>query len=74
MKPAIAGIDATGIELSSEIRYGNVAKVLCDIARDKQATQLVVGRDGDGGIAARVFGSTAGSLVQGAPVPCTVVP
>ncbi|MDU8910120.1 universal stress protein [Aestuariicoccus sp. MJ-SS9] len=74
IKPALAAIDASGIEVTSVIRYGHIAKVLCDIARETEATQMVVGRDGDGGIAARVFGSTAGSLVQGAPVPCTVVP
>ncbi len=74
LKPVVERAGASGVKVEAALRYGNIAKVLCDIARDTNATQIVVGRDGDGGIAARVFGSVAGSLVQGASVPCTVVP
>ena len=72
--PAIKEADAQGVPVSTMIRYGHIARVICEIAKEQDATQIIVGRDGSGGLAARVFGSVAGSLVQGAPVPCTVVP
>jgi len=34
----------------------------------------VVGRMGQSGLTARLFGSVAGTLAQAAPVPCTIVP
>ncbi|MCP5071891.1 MAG: universal stress protein [Rhodobacteraceae bacterium] len=56
------------------IKYGHIADTLCKIAEDSGADQLVIGRQGGTALAARVFGSVAGSLAQAAPVPCTIVP
>jgi nucleotide-binding universal stress UspA family protein len=74
MSPLKAKIAAAGIPVETVIKYGHVAKTLCDVAEKEGGTQLVIGRDGDGGLTSRVFGSVAGSLVQIAPVPCTIVP
>ncbi len=74
MAPIKASVEAAGVPVETHIKYGHVAKTLCDIASKTGATQLIVGRDGDGGIGTRLFGSVAGSLVQMAPVPCTIVP
>ncbi|MCL3881523.1 universal stress protein [Marivita sp. GX14005] len=74
MAPLKQTIAAAGVPVETMIRYGHVAKTLCDIAKKQGATQMVVGRDGSGGLSSRVFGSVAGSLVQMAPVPCTIVP
>ena len=74
MAPLKARIAAAGIPVETMIKYGHVAKTLCDVAEKAGGTQLVIGRDGDGGLTSRVFGSVAGSLVQIAPVPCTIVP
>ena len=38
------------------------------------AVQIIVGREGSSALEARIFGSVAGTLVQTAPVPCTIVP
>jgi len=74
MGPIRDHLTASGVPFETVIRYGHIAEKLCDIARDHDATQMVVGRDGNSAIVARVFGSVAGSLVQIAPVPCTIVP
>lgn len=72
--PALKRLADGSIEAHGEIRYGHVAETLIAIANEKGATQIVIGRTGEGGIAARVFGSVAGNLAQAAPVPCTIVP
>lgn len=63
-----------GLAVDTVIRYGHVAETLCQIATETGASQLVIGRTGDSGLATRVFGSVAGTLAQIAPVPCTIVP
>ncbi len=72
--PVLASISAEGVEVDSVLKYGHVAETLCDIATEVGATQMFIGRTGHSGIAARVFGSVAGTLAQIAPVPCTIVP
>ncbi len=74
MAPVVKEVSGKGVEVDTAIRYGKIAEVLCDIARDTGASQLVIGREGESGLAARVFGSVAGALVQISPVPCTIVP
>jgi len=74
MAPVLKKLADSGVEVSAEIRYGNIADTICAIATEAGAAQIMIGRNGHGGIAARVFGSVAGSLVQMAPVPCTIVP
>ena len=74
MAPLKASLADSGVPVETAIKYGHVAKTLCDVAQKENGTQLVIGRDGDGGLTSRVFGSVAGSLVQMAPMPCTIVP
>ncbi|CUX81581.1 MAG: universal stress protein family protein [Roseibaca calidilacus] len=63
-----------GLDAQSVVRYGHVTETLCEIAKEFNATQIVVGRMGQSGLTARLFGSVAGTLAQAAPVPCTIVP
>ena len=74
LDPFLAEIGDRGVPLEPVIRYGHIADTLCDIAEQEGASQLFIGRDGSSEIAARVFGSVAGSIVQTTPVPCTIVP
>jgi len=69
---SIAGDSAINFE--TVIRYGHVADTIAAIAVDCDATQIFIGRNGQSGLTARVFGSVAGSLAQTSPVPCTIVP
>ena len=72
--PVREKLSSAGVEIETVIRYGHSAEVLLSIAKDCGATQIVVGRDGQGRLAARMFGSTAANLIQVAPLPCTIVP
>lgn len=64
--------DAVPVE--GVIKYGHIADTLSAIVKDTGAAQVFIGRSGDSGVAARVFGSVAGSLAQTSPAPCTIVP
>lgn len=57
----------------SVIKYGQIAETLNEIAEEKGAAQIFIGRSGES-LSSRVFGTTAGKLAQVAIVPCTIVP
>ncbi|MEM7318104.1 MAG: universal stress protein [Pseudomonadota bacterium] len=73
-KPLTEELSAKGITIETVIKYGHVSETICKVATDMSATQIFIGRHGEGGLASRVFGSVAGTLAQCAPVPCTIVP
>ena len=70
----VAELKEAGVPVEVVIRYGNTADLLCKIASEVGAVQIVIGREGQSALEARIFGSVAGALVQAAPVPCTIVP
>ena len=74
IQPLVDQIAQKGIQVESELRYGNIADTLCEIAKEKNASQLVVGRTGDAGVVSRIFGSVAAALAQSSSVPCTIIP
>ena len=74
MAPVVKAATGKGAKIESVIRYGRIAEVLCDIAKENEAAQIFIGRNGHSAWGARVFGSVASALVQTAPVPCTIVP
>lgn len=74
VKPIEDRLAATGLNVSTIIKYGHVADTLSAICTAEKATQVFIGRMGENSLSARLFGSVAGSLAQVAPVPCTIVP
>jgi nucleotide-binding universal stress UspA family protein len=74
VQPVVDDLKAKGVEASCEIRHGHAGELLCEIAEDKRARQIFIGRIGSTSIAARLMGSLALTLVQASPVPVTVVP
>ena len=56
------------------VRHGRPSDTLLDIADEVGAVHVIVGRTGDSGVRAAVFGSVASRLVQSTTVPVTVVP
>ena len=74
MGPVNQKLAESGVEVETVIKYGHIAKTLVDICKESGASQIVIGRDGETSLGARVFGSVAGTLAQAAPVPCTIVP
>ncbi|WP_272006740.1 universal stress protein [Roseovarius sp. ZX-A-9] len=74
LEPLMKRLSDSGVKVATELRYGRSADTLCGIAVEKKASQIIVGRTGEGGLAARLFGAVAGSVAQIATVPVTIVP
>jgi len=74
LQPLAVELNKAGVKTTFETRHGHAADLLCKIATDKNATQIIIGRTGDSVIAQRLLGGLAISLVQVAPVPVTIVP
>lgn len=72
--PLVQELTHDGNRVTSEVRYGHVAEVICEVASERPAQLLFIGRTGDSKLLARVLGSVPGTLVQIAPIPVTVVP
>jgi len=72
--PVMKGLEGSGLSIETVLKFGHIADTLCKIAKDVGAVQIVVARTGESGLATRLFGSVAGSLIQGSPVPVTIVP
>lgn len=72
--PTAEKLEADGIEVDTEVRHGNIADVLISLAEENNAGQIIIGRGGEAGLKARLFGSVVANLVQSSPVPVTVVP
>lgn len=74
LAPLLKELKAAGVEVEGVVRHGHAADTLSALAREHGAAQIFIGRRGVSSIAAMLFGSVAGSLVQISPVPVTVVP
>lgn len=74
LDPLVAEVQAGGLPVEGVVRHGHAAEVLSGLATELGASQIFIGRIGHTRIAALLFGSVAGTLVQISPVPVTVVP
>lgn len=74
VEPLIGKLAKQGATVEAEIRYGNVADTLVEIATDASAAQIIAGRSGSEGLAGRLFGTAVSKLAQVSPVPVTIVP
>lgn len=72
--PALARAAEAGVPTRAVVRHGNPAETLLDIVREEQAVAIIVGRSGDSGLRAAIFGSVASRLAHESTVPVTVVP
>ena len=74
IEPLVAELAVQGTKIDTEIRYGNVADKLIEIALAEGAAQIIAGRSGEQGLAGRLFGTVASKLAQISPMPVTIVP
>jgi len=72
MQPVLERVRGAGVAAEGELRYGHIADIVCEIAKEKAATLIVVGRSSS--LSARVFGSVASGVAQCATVPTVIVP
>jgi len=74
LNPMLQALEKEGVKVSGIVRHGQVADVLIRIGKEKDASQLVLGRIGQSKIKTMVFGSVAAKLVQLSDIPITIVP
>ncbi|MBL4757965.1 MAG: universal stress protein [Rhizobiales bacterium] len=74
VQPVTDDLNKAGVTATCEVRHGHVADILCEIASEKSANQIVIGRTGDSALAQRILGGLVLTLAQMAPVPLTIVP
>ena len=72
--PAVATLEAAGVEVASEVRYGSVVDLVIEIALREKASMIFCGRTAGSGVSVRMFGSVSLGLAQSAPVPTVIVP
>ena len=63
------GVDAEGV-----IRHGHPAETLSALAIELDVSNIIIGREGQSLIKAKLFGGVASTLVQISEIPVTVVP
>ncbi|TXH69360.1 MAG: universal stress protein [Thiothrix sp.] len=74
LEPMVQELTAAGHAVSSEVRYGNVAKTINEIVAEKGAKVVYVAKSNDTSFASRLLGSVPSMLIQIATVPVVVVP
>lgn len=74
VEPVAERLRADGVDCEVLVRHGDPAKLLCEVARERSAVGIVVGRIGGSELASRLLGSLVITLAQASPVPLTVVP
>lgn len=70
--PLIEPLKAAGVSIEGAARHGQTVDVLCDLARERGASMIVVGRSSS--FSSRMFGSVTSALAQESPVPVVIVP
>lgn len=74
LDPAIQKARDAGVEVTSTLQFGAVAKLVAQAAEDCDASAIFVGRSGSDSIGARIFGSVPLALAQIATVPTIIIP
>ena len=71
---AVADLEAAEIEVESRLVQGKPADMLMQVAKDVDATMIVVGTEGEGVITGTILGSVVLKLLQRSPLTLLVVP
>jgi nucleotide-binding universal stress UspA family protein len=72
--PVVQQLEAMGLEVEGMVLHGHPASTLNEVAVERSASNIVIGRKGSSKLKAQLFGSVPSTLVQIADVPVTVVP
>jgi nucleotide-binding universal stress UspA family protein len=74
IEPVLADLKARGLDVDGVVLHGHPAQSLAEVAEEKGASNIVVGRKGTSRLKAQLFGSVPSTLVQASSVAVTVVP
>lgn len=72
--PVLVDLKARGLEVEGMATHGHPAQALAEVAAEKGASNIVIGRKGTSRLKAQLFGSVPSTLVQVSETPVTVVP
>ena len=72
--PIVDRLKSEGIDAQGLVRHGHVADTLNSLAKSKDVTNIILGRQGASKLKSHVFGSVGSRLVQSADCAVTVVP
>lgn len=73
MRPAMALLEAAGLQVVQEVATGDPANTLIDIVERQGCDAVIMAAGSDGGLRAAVLGSVSQHMVDHSPVPVTVV-
>jgi nucleotide-binding universal stress UspA family protein len=74
LDPMLESLAPEGLSITGVVHHGKVAESLIYIAKKHGATDIVVGRIGESGVKALIFGSVVSNLIQISHIPVTIVP
>ena len=74
LQPELQALADADIKAEAIVRHGKIAETLNSITAETDASQIYIGRQGESGLKAIIFGSVTAALVQSSSVPVTVVP
>lgn len=72
--PVVADLKSQGVDVEGLVLHGHPAQTIAEVAEDRGASNIVVGRRGNSKLKAQLFGSVPGTLVQISSIAVTVVP
>ncbi len=72
--PAARALREEGFTVEDRVAHGDAAEILERIARESNASQIIIGRVEAKRIMDRLFGGVSGRLIAHSSVPVTIVP
>ena len=74
VKEAAEALGKAGVRVETRVEEGRPVEILLQVAKDSDATLIVVGSHGQGAMSAAFMGSTALKLLHHSELPVLVVP
>lgn len=74
LQPEVAALAGSGLNVETIVDHGKIAETIVNISKEKNVSQIFIGRLGESHLHTMIFGSVTAALVQTSTVPVTVVP
>ena len=74
LTPIVRELEGQGPQVTTELRFGDPAQALCDIAQEKNALLICTGARGRSDVASMILGSVTHQLIHMSKVPLLLVP
>lgn len=66
-------LEAAGFDTSTELRHGDPGIEICELAKEREAKGIIIGRRGLGAVGEFLLGSVSQYVLHHAPCPVTIV-